>query len=77
MIYYRHKKTAEIVSEAEFEDKYIMPKAEEYFTYDDILMDFMNKSKKSYLPDWSALKKLFGNIVMMIAWTHYYMNGKK
>ena len=47
MIYYRHKKTAEIVSEAEFEDKYIVPKAEEYFTYDDILMDFMNKSPLS------------------------------
>lgn len=59
MIYYRHKKTAELMHEVEFEDKYIMPKAEEYFTYDDILMDFMNKSTKSYLPDWNELKKAF------------------
>lgn len=57
--FYRHRKTAEVITEAEFEIKYIMPKAEEYYTYDDILMDFMNKSEKSYLPDWKALKQAF------------------
>lgn len=55
-IFYRHKKTAIILTETEFEEEHILPKAEEYYISDDenIFMDFLNSEL-----DWNDLKQGF------------------
>lgn len=42
-----------------FEQKILMPKAEQYMKYDELLAEFIMKTDKSYLPDWKKLKQAF------------------
>lgn len=43
----------------EFEQKILIPKAEQYMKYDELLAEFIMKTDKHYLPDWGKLKQEF------------------